>query len=115
MKIFRAAPGCCAQHQTAMREGCLELAKSAVHMQPWISKLLILERNFDVVKTSPRRRRTCRHARSHALRAQPSTVLSTRIVDKGEILTLPATCTVLFHNTTTIARNSRARSCGMRA
>jgi hypothetical protein len=110
MKVFRAAPPLCAQHQSDVTTRHRKCVAEVATVLRWISKWLMRGRKFLLVKVSPRRRGACRHARSHALCLQPSTTLSTRIVDNGEILTLPATCAVLLRGRTTIARNSRARS-----
>jgi hypothetical protein len=91
----------------------LEFASQPAPTRRWICKRLMHKGNFEMVKLSPRRRQACGNARWGTLFQQASTVLSTRIVDKGEILTLPATCVSLLRRAATIARKSKACARGV--
>jgi hypothetical protein len=115
MKSFRTAFKRCAQHQSGVETACPEISRDISAMQPWISKWLMHKCNFDVIKLSPSRRAARGNAHSDTLFPQPSTVLSTRIVDKGEILTLPATCAALLLTPAAMARKFATRSRGVPA
>jgi hypothetical protein len=106
MNFFHPARGPCAQHQNGAKATGTDFGMDAVMMWRRISKHLMRNNNFHVVKVSPSRRRARGNARSGALFQRTSTALSTRVVDKGEILTLPATCRGLLLTPTTIVCKS---------
>jgi len=115
MKIFRDAPERCAQHHGGVETAGTELVERGMEAPQRISKWLIFKCNLKLVKVSPRRRGACGNAHWNASSPQPSTALSTRIVDKREILTLSATCTALLGHLATIARKPESRARGMQA
>jgi hypothetical protein len=115
MKYFPGALWHCAKLQMGVEAARPGSRERAAAKRDWICKWLMYNHNFEVVKLSPSRRAARGHARSGTLFQQASTALSTRIVDKGEILTLPATCVDLLLTPATTARKSGSCGRGARA